>query len=360
MTIQAISAVNAKSNIDNNFKRSTNNNDVPKANNTNFNDDRRKICIALSGLAVLSLAGIGIAAALRKGKAVPSKDSASTIKGIQNTVDFSQVSAKTMITPETISTVQKDVSKPVQQINGQFIQSTSYSPVRRNPVSGRNENIRPDVTMKQTEAEIRANMLKKNAIAQQILKDSNKNIITSVGEIKNAGQGIKNATSVQLLDGKAKEAQNAAQNIANRAQEIKNIAEEIPTHKNIKRAQTAQNKAIRAKLDADKVQEKVDKKKEQIILDTLRKEQNIQKTINNTTPERLLEGQRKMEENAQKTSARVIQRRAKQAVNRPGYQRALRQFQNYSPEKLETVINSTKSSNIEKIVAQDLLSAGKV
>lgn len=340
MTIQAIGAVNAKSNIDNNFKHSTNNNDIPKENDTRFDDGGRKICIALSGLAVLSLAGIGIVAVLRKGKAVPSKDSASTIKGIQNTVDFSQVSAKTMITPETISTVQKDVLKPVQQINGQLIQSTSYSPVRRNPVSGRNENIRPDV-MKQTEAEIRANMLKKNAAAQQILKDSNKNIITSVGEIKNAGQGIKNAASVQLLDGKAKEAQNATQNIT-------------------KRAQTAQNKAIRTKLDADKVQKKVDKKKEQIILDTLRKEQNIQKTINNATPERLLEGQRKMEENAQKTSAKAIQRRTNQVVNRPGYQRALRQFQNYSSEKLETVINSTKSSNIEKIVAQDLLSAGIV
>lgn len=138
---------------------------------------------------------------------------------------------------------------------------------------------------------------------------------------------------------------------------MKNIAEEVPTHKNTIRARTAENKVIRAQLDEDRVQSRVDKKKAQIVSDAIKKEQNIQRMINNTTPERLLEGQKKMEQNAQKTSARAIQRKADKTINKSGYQRALRRFQNYSKEKLQSIIASTKTASVKKTVARDLLNA---
>lgn len=66
-------------------------------------------------------------------------------------------------------------------------------------------------------------------------------------------------------------------------------------------------------------------------------------------------GLKKMAENSEKAHKASLKRVAKRDVNKAGYQRALKTLQEYTPEKLQGVINSSKSSNVEKKVAQDLL-----
>ncbi len=359
MTIQPAAVSSAGSNINVNFKRTTNQAEKIKEKHNTSNDDGNKIFAALSALAVLSVAGLGIAAGFRKGKT----DVHGTVKGVQSaTGNISRTNIKTSSVSETFASGQKDISEALQQKGRQNVQNINSASTKKDFSNNINRGAKrgsgndiASFRTKQTEA--RSNISKKNIAVQQTLKDTNKSIASSEGNIKNAGQGIKSAADTQFLDKKAQTAQNAATDILNNAQKMKNIAEEVPTHKNTIKARAAENKAIRAQLAAERVQSQIDKKKAQIISDTIKKEQNIQRMINNTPPERLLEGQKKMEQNAQKTSARAIQRKADKTINKPGYQRALRKFQNYSKEKLQGVITSTKTASVEKTVAQDLLNA---
>ena len=70
-------------------------------------------------------------------------------------------------------------------------------------------------------------------------------------------------------------------------------------------------------------------------------------------------GQVKMQQNSAKAAAKSVKRKAARDVAKPGYQRALAKFQGYSPEKLQGIVSSSKSSPVEKLVAGDLLAALK-
>lgn len=190
---------------------------------------------------------------------------------------------------------------------------------------------------------------------RQTALDGNKKVSSSIGDIKNAGQGIKSARNANEVQERIKIARDAADSAKKQADTVKGVADNIPTRKNIKRAKVADNRAIQAKLSADRVQASGEKRAAEIINNVLKKEENIRKTIENTNPERLLEGQAKMEANALKTTERAVQRKAARTMSTPGYKRALNKFQGYSKEKLFGVINSKKASNVEKNVARDLL-----
>lgn len=191
------------------------------------------------------------------------------------------------------------------------------------------------------------------AVRQNMVNNQH-TVANSVKTTKATLQGLQHAT-----DDTAKEAINIARSNAEKAKqaaaEIAETAKQNPTSKNIKLAKVAENRSIAAQLQAQKVEEKALSQISKNAQEAAKKAANKQAMMEKTSPEVFEAGQKKLQENAQKMKNASIIRKAKRDFNKPGYQRALAKLQNAPEEKLQSVINSPKSSNIEKMVAQDLL-----
>lgn len=198
----------AGSNINVNFKRTIKQTEKIKEKHNAPDNDGKKIFAVLSGLAVLSVAGLGIAALIRKGKMTPPKGVVNTAGGAQNAASsVSQTNVKSAVS-ETFASGQKDISGVLQQkgrqnvrnINGASTKKDFSNNINRGAKQSGRNNI---ASFRIKQAEARSNISKKNIAVQQTLKDANKSIVSSEGNIKNAGQGIKSATDTRLLDKKA-------------------------------------------------------------------------------------------------------------------------------------------------------------
>lgn len=353
MTIQTTAIASTSTNINVNQKPKTNPVEKIKEKYNSLDDGEKRICGALSGLAVLSLGGLGIALGLNKGKVNPSQ----LVNEAQTIVDNGAKAAAEVVeeVSQAVSTVkpQKSVVEIAQQASEQFEKGGNYAKIRRQAASNLDKKSK-DVIKDQL-AQVRAGRIKSEISNQINNANNNRSIVSSIGEITNANQGMKSAVNGDEIAARVSAAKSAAESAQKKAQEIADTAQAAPTRKNIKRARVAHNRAIKAQLEANKVELNGEKRTAQIAQDLAKKEENLKVTLHNTSAKRLEEGQRKMQENAQKTSERAIQRKAKRLMSTPGYQRALKKLQGCSKEKLQSVVTSPKSSAIEKTVAQDLL-----
>ncbi len=286
-------------------------------------DNSTKITVGLSALGVMALAAL----AIKKGK--PQE-----------------------VIKEVKDTAVKTVKEKADDAAGAVIKGENYTQIKKTATNNLNKNNKKVV--KEALSTARDAKLEAEKLVRQNMIQNSQTVNQAQGVLKNANQGIKHAT-VDGLAQKGQIAKEEAAKAAESAAEYSRIALEKPTHRNIKYSKVVENRSLKAQNNAQKIADNIAKRKQQIEEAAIRKQENIAKMQASTTPEILEKGQQKMQENAQKAQAKAIKRAAKRDVNKPGYQRALNNLRERGSEQLQGVINSSKSSPVEKRVAQDLI-----
>ena len=279
-----------------------------------------KMALALSGLAAAGLAAL----AIKKGKA---KDAGKIIKNTAD--DMAKAAADQIKKGATANAVKKEATKNLSHEGKKVVKEAISSAL--------------DSKLAQ-EAVARQNIVKNTTVAKK-----------ATSAVKGLKQGTKKATE-EVLQGKIQTAKTVAAEAAESAKKLKDVALANPTHKNKKLAQYAHNQAATAKAPALKVEEKSAKLIEQAREKAVKKAEALAKA--QASPN-YAAGQVKMKQNSAKAAVNSAKRKAARDVAKPGYQRALAKFQGYSPEKLQGIVSSSKSSPVEKLVAGDLLAALK-
>lgn len=279
-----------------------------------------KMALALSGLAAAGLAAL----AIKKGKV---KDARKIIKNSAD--DMAKAAANQIKNGASVNAVKKEATKNLSHEGKKVVKEAMSSAL--------------DSKLAQ-QAMARQNAIKNSTVAKK-----------APSAVKSLKQGTKNATE-EVLQGKIQTAKTVASEAAESAKKLKDVAVANPTHKNKKIAQYAHNQAETAKTQALKVEEKSTKLIQEAREKAAKKAEALAKA--QASPN-YAAGQVKMQENSVKAAAKSVKRKAARDVAKPGYQRALAKFQGYSPEKLQGIVSSSKSSPVEKLVAGDLLAALK-
>ena len=278
----------------------------------------KKIALALAGLATITAGVI----AVKKGKAQE------VLKKMKTKVDVNKVAneaAEKISKGENYTKVKEVATKNLQKADKKIIKG----------VIKKAHAAKADV-------EKARQVIQKN----QVLTAK-----AAPAKIKSAAQGIK-SMSIAEVESTASKAKEIASQAKTAAETMKKFAEDAPTHKNIRRATYAANKAIEAEVKAKKTAEKAGK----II------EEKIQKEAARANAEALMKASPKWQasagvrmQHAEQQAKNAIVREAKREMQKPGYQRALSKYANASKSKLESLLNSGKLNTSETHAVKDLL-----
>lgn len=246
----------------------------------------------------------------------------------------------------------KSVENVAKNASEEILNGATYSKVKE--AATKNFNHSEKKIIKESISKARSDVMAAQKAVQEKMMNNTKIIKNAEGAIKGTSQGMKSATAEQASQ-KVSFVKQSLDDIANAAKEKAENAVNNPTSKNIKLAKVAKNKELEAQSRYLKVEASANKRIAELEEKAKIKAENIAKTLNNTTPEKLAAGNAKMEQNAASATLKSVKRKAVRDINKPGYQRALNKFNNYSAEQLQKVVNSSKSSKVEVTVAKDLL-----
>jgi len=314
--MDAISSISA--NIETKPQMVTEKNEQTKPAEKNIENGEAKVAIALSALASIGLAAI----AIKKGKAKSAE------KIVKNSVDDIAKSAATQVrNGNSINSIKKTATKNLSH-EGKKV-------VKRAMSAANDEKLAQQALFRQ-------NMIQNGAVAKK-----------APGNIKNLMQGAKGATE-DVLQEKINTTKQIADEAVETAKKMKDAATQVKSHKNRRYAQYANNQAETARAKALEVEKKATKIIEEQREKAIKKAEATARTM--ASPN-YAAGQTKMKEQSAIAAIKSAKRKAARDASKPGYKRALAQFNGYSPEKLQGIITSSKSSAVEKKVAGDLLAA---
>jgi len=352
-----------------NFKSQTKTQTSPiEAVKEKFNnmEDNEKITVGLSALGVLALASLAIAK--RPHKVVETAQEVvneiTQEKPIQQVVEnadeiIEEVAPK--IYPHVDIAHQPKIEKQQETIaqgveraikaTQEYVQGGNFGEVKSNAT--RNLGHDGKKVVQGTLDKVHSAKVAQDITNEHQLANMANSATSSATATKNVRQGMKNATREQIVE-KLDEAYDSAYQAQVNAQQAQVKAQEIGTKKAHKAAFRADKAAQRAEIEADTARYNAYWRNLELAQEQAQKEANVAEQM---ASQNYKSGLEKKAQSEKQTTINSAKRQVSALKNRPEYKRTLQKFQRnkYSGDKLLKIMDNPNSSEIEKLVAQELL-----
>lgn len=176
----------------------------------------------------------------------------------------------------------------------------------------------------------------------------------SLNVAKNARQGLKKANDLGVLQNAQNAALESAINADEAAIKAEKLADELGTKSAKKDALMARKAADKALEEGIKTENAVNQRFDELVQQEETKNAAI--AAQKASPNYAI-GQQKQAQHAVQTTASKAKRQSEKLKNKPQYQRTLQELQRkrYSGDKLLEIMDSAKSSEFERLAAEELL-----
>ena len=329
-------------------------------------EDSEKITVGLSALGVLGLAALAIIKRPHKAVEVAQEvvddiAQGKTTQQVAENMDeiVQEVSSKiypkvevghTPFAQKQQEAISQGIERATEAVK-EYVRGGNYGEVRANATKNLSHDGKKVV--KGTLEQIHSAKVAQDITSEHQLADMVNSVSANTSTAKNARQGMQNASREQIIK-KLDEAYDSAYQAQVKANQAQVKAQEIGTKKAKKAAFRADKAAQRAEIEADTTRYRGHQRSLELAQAQAQKEANVaqQKASPNYKT-----GLEKQDQNAQQASINSAKRQVSNLKNKPQYQRTIQDFRRkrYTGDKLLKIMDNPNSSEIEKLVAQELL-----